>query len=253
MARFTDQVVLITGAGSGIGRVAALFFAREGAQVIVSDINETSGQETVSLVEAESGRALFIQCDVADSEQIANLMRQTSQHHGRLDIAVNNAGISGNLAKTAEVPAEEYRKILAINLDGVFFGMQHQIRQMLTQESGGRIVNVASVAGLRALPNSAVYTATKHAVVGLTKAAAMEYARKNIRINAICPVFTRSAMMDQLFALAPDYEPKLLKNIPLGRYGEPEDIAQAILWLCDPANSFVTGLALPLDGGMMAS
>ncbi len=253
MNRFTHQVVLITGAGSGIGRAAALSFAREGAQVVVADINETSGQETIALIEVEAGRASFIRCDVADPEQIADLIRQIVQQYGRLDIAINNAGIGGNLAKTAEVPMEEYRHIMAINLDGVFFGMQHQIRQMLTQESGGRIVNVASVAGLRALPNSAVYTATKHAVVGLTKAAAMEYARKNIRINAICPVFTRSAMVDQIFAAAPEYEQKLVKNIPLGRYGEPEDIAQAILWLCDPANSFVTGLALPLDGGMMAS
>ena len=253
MTRFIDQVVLITGAGSGIGRAAALSFAREGAQVVVSDIHETSGQQTVSLIEAATGRASFIPCDVADPEQIAHLMHQTLQHYGRLDIAVNNAGIGGNLAKTAEVPAEEYQRILAINLGGVFFGMQHQIRQMLTQENGGRIVNVASVAGLRALPNSAVYTASKHAVVGLTKAAAMEYARKNIRINAICPVFTRTNLVDQLFALAPDYEQKLLKNIPLGRYGEPDDIAQAILWLCDPSNSFVTGLALPLDGGLMAS
>ena len=253
MIRFTDQVVLITGAGSGIGRAAAVAFAREGAQVVVSDIHEASGRQTVALIESEAGQALFILCDVADPEQIANLVHQTLQQHGRLDIAINNAGIAGNLAKTAEVPAEEYHKILAINLDGVFFGMQHQIRQMLTQENGGRIVNVASVAGLRALPNSPVYTATKYAVVGLTKAAAMEYARKNIRINAICPVFTRSGMVDQLFAQAPDYEQKLVKNIPLGRYGEPEDIAQAILWLCDPANSFVTGLALPLDGGMMAS
>jgi NAD(P)-dependent dehydrogenase (short-subunit alcohol dehydrogenase family) len=253
MNRFTHQVVLITGGGSGIGRAAALSFAREGAQVVVADINEASGQETIALIEVEAGRAAFIQCDVAEPAQIANLIHRIVQQYKRLDMAINNAGIGGNLAKTAEVPMEEYRSIMAINLDGVFFGMQHQIRQMLKQESGGRIVNVASVAGLRALPNSAVYTATKHAVVGLTKAAAMEYARKNIRINAICPVFTRSALVDKIFALAPDYEQKLVKNIPLGRYGEPEDIAQAILWLCDPANSFVTGLALPLDGGLMAS
>jgi len=252
MNRFTDQVVVITGAGSGIGRATALSFAREGAQVIVSDINDPSGQETVALIKAESGSASYLTCDVAKQKDIANLIRETIARHGRLDIAINNAGIGGNLAKVAEVPEEEYHKMMAINLDGVFFGMQHQIRHMLTQKNGGRIVNVASVAGLRALPNSSVYTATKHAVVGLTKAAAMEYARKKIRINAICPVFTRSALVDQLFALAPDYEQKLVKNIPLGRYGEPEDIAQAILWLCDPANSFVTGLALPLDGGMMA-
>ena len=252
MQRFTDQVVLITGAGSGIGRGAALAFAREGAKVVVSDLNEESGQGTTSLIESEGGQSTFLRCDVAEPAQIADLVQSTLEKHGRLDIAINNAGIGGNIAKTAEVPEAEYRQVLDVNLGGVFFGMQQQIRQMLTQESGGRIVNVASVAGLRAMPNNSVYTATKHAVVGLTKAAAMEYARHNIRINAICPAFTHSAMVDKLFTQVPDYEQKLVKNIPLGRYGEPEDIAQAILWLCDPANSFVTGLALPLDGGMMA-
>ena len=252
MPRFTDQVILITGAGSGIGRGAALAFAREGAFVVVSDISEESGQEPVSLIENEGGRAVFIPCDVSNSDQIADLVRKTVEQFGRLDVAINNAGIGGNIAKLAEVPAAEYERVMAVNLGGVFFGMQHQLRQMLTQTSGGRIVNVASVAGLRAMPGNSVYTAAKHAVVGLTKTAAMEYARHNIRINAVCPAFTHSAMVDKLFALAPDYEQKLLKNIPLGRYGEPEDIAQAILWLCDPANSFVTGLALPLDGGMMA-
>lgn len=252
MKRFDQQIVLITGAGSGIGRETALSFAREGGIVIVSDISESSGQETVSLIEGEGHSASFIRCDVADPAQIADLTQQAISLYGRMDIAINNAGIGGNLAKVADVTSEDYYRTVNINLGGVFFGMQHQIRQMLTQGSG-RIVNVASVAGLRALPNSSVYTATKHAVVGLTKAAALEYAGKNLRINAICPVFTRSAMVDKMFALAPDYEQKLLKNIPLRRYGEPQDIAQAILWLCDPANSFVTGMALPIDGGMMAS
>lgn len=252
MQRFTDQIILITGAGSGIGQGAALAFAREGAVVVVSDISEESGQGTVSMIEEEGGRATFIFCDVANFDQISELVRRIVAQFGRLDVAINNAGIGGNIAKLAEVPAADYQKIMNVNVGGVFFGMQHQLRQMLTQQSGGRIVNVASVAGLRAMPGNSVYTATKHAVVGLTKAAAMEYARHNVRINAVCPAFTHSAMVDKLFALAPDYEQKLLKNIPLGRYGEPEDIAQAILWLCDPANSFVTGLALPLDGGMMA-
>ncbi len=252
MQRFTDQVVLITGAGSGIGRGTALAFSREGATVVVSDISKEGGQETVSLIENEGGQGTFVPCDVADPAQIADLIRLTFERNGRLDVAINNAGIGGNIAKLAEVPAAEYERVMAVNLGGVFFGMQHQLRQMLTQKNGGCIVNVASVAGLRAMPGNSVYTATKHAVVGMTKAAAMEYARQNIRINAVCPAFTHSAMVDKLFALAPDYEQKLLKNIPLGRYGEPEDIAQAILWLCDPMNSFVTGLALPLDGGMMA-
>ncbi|TDB68956.1 SDR family NAD(P)-dependent oxidoreductase [Arundinibacter roseus] len=252
MKRFAEQVVLITGAGSGIGREAALAFAREGGKIAVSDINDDSGAQTVAMVQEIGGESIFIHCDVADPEQIAALVSQTVAYFGGLHIAINNAGVAGNLGKVADVPQAEFHQLVNINLGGVFFGMQHQLRHMQPQ-GGGCIVNVASVAGLKALPNSSVYTATKHAVVGLTKAAAMEYARKNIRINAICPVFTRTGMVDQMFALAPDYEQKLVKNIPLGRYGEPADIAQAILWLCDPGNSFVTGLALPIDGGMMAS
>lgn len=168
MNRFENQVVCITGAGSGIGRATALSFAREGAQVIVSDISESGGRQTVSLVEAQGGKSTFLICDVADPAQLASLVQQTVALHGRLDIAINNAGVGGNIAKVADVTAEDYLRTVNINLGGVFFGMQHQIRQMLVQGSG-RIVNVASVAGLRALPNSSVYTATKHAVVGLTK------------------------------------------------------------------------------------
>lgn len=251
MNRFEEQVVLITGAGSGIGRGAALAFAAEGARVVVSDVDEISGRATVAMLPPE--QAIFVRCDVADAAQVDELVRQTVAHYGRLDIAINNAGVGGDIAKLADVTTEDYRKVMGINLDGVFFGMQAQIRQMLTQERGGRIVNVASLAGLRAMPGSAAYTATKHAVVGLTKVAALEYARKNIRVNAVCPAFTRSGMVDRLFDILPEYEEKLLKGIPVGRYGEPEDIALAMLWLCDPANSFVTGLALPLDGGMMAN
>jgi NAD(P)-dependent dehydrogenase (short-subunit alcohol dehydrogenase family) len=251
MSRFKDQTVLVTGAASGIGRATALAFAREEAFVVVSDKDEKEGHETVSSIKSQGGNASFALCDVSRPDQQAVLIHHIIGLRGRLDIAVNNAGIGGSLARTADIPEEEYHELVQINLGGVFFGMQHQIRQMLTQQ-GGCIVNVASVAGLRALPNSAMYTATKHAVVGLTKTAALEYARKNIRINAICPVFTRSPMVDKLFAQAPDYEQKLVKNIPLGRYGEPQDSAGAILWLCDPGSSFVTGLILPIDGGMMA-
>ncbi len=251
MNRFEEQVVLITGAGSGIGRGAARAFAAEGARVVVSDVDEASGRATVAMLPPE--RAVFVPCDVADAAQVHDLVHQTVSHFGRLDIGINNAGVGGDIAKLGDVTMDDYRKVMGINLDGVFFGMQAQIKQMLTQESGCCIVNVASVAGLRAMPGSAAYTASKHAVVGLTKVAAMEYARKNIRINAVCPAFTHSGMVDRLFDLMPEYEEKLLKGIPVGRYGEPADIALAMLWLCDPANSFVTGLALPLDGGMMAS
>ncbi len=251
MNRFEAQVILITGAGSGIGRGAAVAFAAEGARVVVSDVDEANGRETVALLPTD--RAIFVHCDVADASQVDKLVRQIIEHYGRLDVAINNAGVGGEIAKLADVTMEDYQKVMRINLDGVFFGMQAQIRQMLTQEKGGCIVNVASLAGLRAMPDSAAYTATKHAVVGLTKVAALEYARKNIRVNAVCPAFTRSGMVDRLFDIVPEYEEKLLKGIPVGRYGEPEDIALAMLWLCDPTNSFVTGLALPLDGGMMAN
>lgn len=250
MNRFEAQVVLITGAGSGIGRGAAQAFAAEGALVVVSDVDEASGRETVALL--LQGQATFLPCDVADAAQVAALVRQTVEYYGRLDIAINNAGVGGDIAKLADVTMEDYQKVMRINLDGVFFGMQAQVRQMLTQERGSRIVNVASLAGLRAMPSSAAYTASKHAVVGLTKVAALEYARNNIRVNAVCPAFTRTGMVDRLFDILPEHEQKLLKGIPVGRYGEPQDIALAMLWLCDPANSFVTGLALPLDGGMMA-
>lgn len=251
MSRFPNKITLVTGAGSGIGRTTAQAFAAEGAVVIVSDISVEQGEATTDAIKEAGGQATFIHCDVADPEQIATLTASIVAEFGRLDIAINNAGVGGTIAKTADVPMEEYYHTVGVNLGGVFFGMQHQLRQMLAQ-GGGSIVNVASVAGLRALPHSSVYTATKHAVVGLTKAAAVEYARKNIRINAVCPVFTRSAMFDSMFTIDPTLEEKLKRNIPLGRYGQPEDIAQAILWLCAPENTFVTGLALPLDGGMTA-
>jgi NAD(P)-dependent dehydrogenase (short-subunit alcohol dehydrogenase family) len=252
MSRFPNKITLVTGAGSGIGRTTAQAFAAEGAVVIVSDISVEQGEATTDAIKEAGGQATFIHCDVADPEQIATLTASIVAEFGRLDIAINNAGVGGTIAKTADVPMEEYYHTVGVNLGGVFFGMQHQLRQMLAQ-GGGSIVNVASVAGLRALPHSSVYTATKHAVVGLTKAAAVEYARKNIRINAVCPVFTRSAMFDSMFTIDPTLEEKLKRNIPLGRYGQPEDIAQAILWLCAPENTFVTGLALPLDGGMTAT
>ncbi len=243
--KFNNKIVLITGAGSGIGRGTALAFAREGATVVVSDINEAGGHQTVEMIGAN---AVFIKADVSDPEQVESLIQQIVLKYNRLDIAINNAGVGGVMGKMHEMPLHHYKKVMNINLDGVFYCLQHELRQMLAQGSGC-IVNVASVAGLRPLPNSAAYSASKHAVVGLTKTAALEYARKNIRINAVCPVFTHSAMVQGMFDVAPELEQKLLKAIPMGRYGQPEDVAQAILWLCSDENNFLTGHALPIDGG----
>jgi NAD(P)-dependent dehydrogenase (short-subunit alcohol dehydrogenase family) len=251
MTRFQDQVVLVTGSASGIGQATALAFAEEGARVVVADVAEEGGHATVELVRKAGGEGLFIPCDVAQPDQLQQLVNEIVRVYGRLDVAINNAGVGGVFARTADVPAEEYHRVVNINLGGVFFGMQYQIRQMLRQ-GGGRIVNVASLAGLRGFANCSIYTATKHAVVGLTKASSAEYARKNIRINAVCPAYTRSPLFEQLLYLNHSYEEKFKLNIPMRRYGQPDDTAQAILWLCDPHNTFVTGMALPIDGGMMA-
>ncbi|GAB3177925.1 glucose 1-dehydrogenase [Telluribacter humicola] len=251
MIRFQDQVVVITGGASGVGRATALAFAGEGGRVVVADVAEEGGHATVEMVRQEGAEAMFITCDVAQPDQLQQLVSETVRTYGRLDVAINNAGVGGVFARTADVPAEEYHRVVNINLGGVFFGMQYQIRQMLRQ-GGGCIVNVASLAGLRGFANCSIYTATKHAIVGLTKASSAEYARKNIRINAVCPTYTRSPLFEQLLELNPSYEEKFKLNIPMRRYGQPADTAQAILWLCDPRNTFVTGLALPIDGGMMA-
>ncbi|WP_420149790.1 SDR family NAD(P)-dependent oxidoreductase [Spirosoma sp.] len=252
MAEFTNQIVFITGAGSGIGRATALAFAKAGATVVVAEINETSGQETVSQVNQIGSEGLFVHCNVAIPEQIFRAVQQTVDTYGRLDIGINNAGIGGRYARLTEQTQSDFEQIMAINVGGVFYGMQAQIQQMLTQKAGGKIVNISSIAGVRGMPMGALYSASKHAVIGLTKTAALEYVRRHIRINAVCPVYTHSAMVDELFRAAPDMEEKMLRRIPIGRLGEPQEIAQAILWLCSDDNNFVTGQAIQLDGGMTA-
>lgn len=252
MTDFTNQIVFITGAGSGIGRATALAFARGRATIAVTDINESSGNKTVEEIQQTGGQALFIACDVAIQAQIELAIQQTINTFGRLDIGINNAGIGGKYGRLTDQSAQDLEHIMAVNVGGVFYGMQAQIRQMLKQKEGGRIVNVSSIAGVRGMPMGAPYSASKHAVIGLTKTAALEYVRQNIRINAVCPVYTHSTMVKELFQTAPGMEERLRRFIPLGRFGEPEEIAQAILWLCSSENSFLTGQAIQLDGGMTA-
>ncbi|HAI75490.1 MAG TPA: short-chain dehydrogenase [Microscillaceae bacterium] len=248
---FKDQVALITGAASGIGRATALHLAKEEVKIVVSDLNEQGGLETVQMVKEAGSDAVFIAADVADEKSVQQLFSGALHHFGKIDIGINNAGIGGAWAPTAQYNKAEFDKVIAINQTGVFLCMQAEINQMLKQGRGA-IVNVSSIAGLRGLPNSVAYTASKHAVIGMTKTSALEYAKSNIRINAVCPVFTRTPMVESMFQIDPAYEEKLVKNIPMRRYGNTDDIAQAIVWLCSPLNSFFTGQALALDGGMTA-
>lgn len=249
--RFADKVVLITGAGSGIGRMTALQFAENGAAVVVSDVNPAGGEETSALIRKNGGEAVFVPVDVADPEQVARLIGRAVETFGRLDVAVNNAGIGGSWRRTGDYPQDEWHRVLAINLSGVFYCMQHELRQMVSQ-GGGAIVNVASIAGVRALPNASAYVASKHGVVGLTRTAALEYARHNIRVNAVCPVFTRTPLFQDMLDADPRLEERLVRNIPMRRYAAPEEIAETIFWLCSDSATFITGQAINVDGGMTA-
>lgn len=250
---FKDKVVLITGAASGIGKASAIAFAAQGAHVIVSDFNTKGGKATVESIEKTAGKASFIPCDVGDANQVQQLMEQIKTHYGCLDIAINNAGIPGASARTHEYPLDDFDKVMRINAAGVFYGMKAQLPIMLEQGSGV-IINTASIAGLKGLPNSLAYTASKHAVVGMTKTAAMEYGKKNIRINALCPVFTVTPLFDPeaIEKVAAGIPDKLKAGIPLKRFANVQEQVDAILWLASDKATFVTGLALPIDGGLTA-
>ena len=249
--KFENKSVVVTGAASGIGRATAILFASEGGKIMVSDVNEEGGHETVEMIKNEGGQAEFFKANVANMDEVSALMKTTVAAFGSLDIGVNNAGVGGPWGKLNALSLNDFNTIMAVNVNGVFYCMKEQINIMLKQ-GGGAIVNISSIAGLRGFANSGAYSASKHAVLGLTKSAALENARKNIRINAVCPVFTRSAMFDQFFDLDPSFKEKLLRTIPMHRYGQPEDIAEAITWLCSEHSSFITGLCFPADGGMTA-
>jgi NAD(P)-dependent dehydrogenase (short-subunit alcohol dehydrogenase family) len=249
---FENQTALITGSASGIGKATALLFAENGAKVVISDLNEAGGEAVVTEIKQKGGQAIFVKTDVADFASQQNLHEKAIAHFGSIDVAVNNAGIGGVWSKLADYDHKDYAQVMCVNVDGVFFGMQLQIKQMLKQGKGN-IINIASIAGLRGLNYSSAYCASKHAVIGLTKSAALDYARNNIRINAVCPVFTRTPLFEKIFEADASYEEKLKRNIPMGRYGTPEEIAQGIYWLCAEQAGFMTGQAIALDGGMTAN
>ncbi|MBI3329353.1 MAG: SDR family oxidoreductase [Nitrospinae bacterium] len=249
------KVALVTGGGSGIGRASALALAREGAKVIIADVNVTEGEETVQLIQAAGGTAIFVQADVSQATEVAALVKKGVETYSRLDCALNNAGIQGEIRQTAECSEENWDRIIATNLTGVWLCMKHEISYMLKQ-GGGAIVNIASNFGLVGSRGMPAYTASKHGVVGLTKTAALEYAKSGIRVNAVCPGPTQTPLVDRILSQQPQIANQIVEAIkarePMGRMGQPEEIADAVVWLCSEAASFVTGIALAVDGGFVA-
>ena len=251
MGEFEGKVVLVTGAGSGIGRATALVFAREGARTACSDIDPASGEETVRMIEELGGTASFIVADVSVGPDVEAMVRTVVDRYGRLDVAHNNAGI-GSLGKpTIEHTLEEFERTMAVNTKGVFLGMKYQIPQMLEQ-GGGAIVNTSSMLGLNGMAGLSAYVASKHAVVGLTKSAALEYGKEGIRINCVCPGIIRTPINLKYWAEFPEAEAEWLKDVPMGRYGEPEEVAEVVAWLASDEASFVLGHAMTMDGAVTA-
>lgn len=249
---FKSKTALVTGAASGLGRATALLLAQRRARVVVSDVDAVGGETTVAQILALGGEATFIPCDVSQEVEVAALVAKTVDLYGSLDVAINNAGIGGVWAPTHEYPLDNFEKVLSVNLTGVFLCMKAELKQMLRQGSSGSIVNVSSVSGLVGFPNNAAYDASKHAVVGLTKTAALEYARRNIRVNAVCPVFTITPLVERMFEVKEGLKEHFEQSIPMKRYGQPQEVAEAIAYLASDAAGFITGQALAIDGGMTA-
>ena len=250
--RLEGKVSLVTGAGSGIGRASALAFAREGAKVVVADMSIAGGEETAQMIRQAGGDAIFVKTDVTRSDEVAAMIKKSVDTYSRLDCAYNNAGIQGDPGYIAECPEENWDKVININLKGVWLCMKHEIPQMLRQ-GGGAIVNASSILGLVAVEGRAAYVSSKHAVAGLTKAAALEYATANIRVNAICPALTRTPFVEKVISTEdPQWVEKEIGRLPLKRFGAPDEQARAIVWLCSDEASFVTGLLMAVDGGYTA-
>jgi NAD(P)-dependent dehydrogenase (short-subunit alcohol dehydrogenase family) len=245
-----NKVCLVTGAASGIGRAVALAYGRAGAAVVVSDTQKTGGQETVELLHKQGARAAFIAADVSKAEDCRKLVEGAVAQFGRLDAACNNAGISGDLAPTADYPLEAWSSVIGVNLSGVFYCMKYELPAML-KGGGGAIVNIASILGQVGFANAPAYTAAKHGVVGLTKTAALEYSAQGVRINSVGPAFIHTPMI-ALLESDPAMRDHLIAQHPIGRLGLPEEVAELVLWLSTPQSSFVTGAYYAVDGGFLA-
>jgi NAD(P)-dependent dehydrogenase (short-subunit alcohol dehydrogenase family) len=245
------KVAFVTGASSGIGKATALQFGKEGYHVVVADVLETQGMATVEEIRKAGGRASFVSCDVSNEDDVKQSVADTVARFGRIDCAFNNAGIEGDQAPTAECTTKNFNHVIDVNLKGVWFCMKYEIPQMLRQ-GGGAIVNTSSVAGLVGFEGIPAYVASKHAILGLTKTAALEYAKAGLRINAVCPGVIETPMVARLTHNNPKEADEILKGEPIGRIGKPDEIAQAVVWMCSDKASFVTGSAMTVDGGWVA-
>ena len=242
---------MVTGGASGLGRVTALALAREGAKVVVADVAAIEGEATVQSIISAGGQAIFVKADVTKSIEVEAMVQETVNAFGRLDFALNNAGVDGVRARTAAYPEEVWHQVINLNLTGVFLCLKFELPVMVKQ-GRGVIVNMSSVAGVTGFPGHAAYTASKHGVIGLTKTAALDYAKAGIRVNAICPAYTRTPMLTRMLEQYSDLEAKLVSRVPLRRLGTAEEIAQAAIYLFSEAGAFITGHSLLLDGGIMA-
>lgn len=245
------KVALITGGTSGIGRDATVLFAKSGAKVVTAGRRDTEGNETIAMVRAAGGEGIFVKTDVAKTADVQALVKKTVEKYGRLDVAFNNAGIEGNWLPIVDQPEADWDSVININLKGTWLCLKYEVQQMLKQGGGGAIVNMASVAGWIGAPGAGTYCASKHGVIGLTKSAALEYAKQDIRVNAVCPAVIETPMAERAFN-SPEIKQFMLGLHPIGRFGQPMEIAEAVVWMCSDRASFMTGQSLILDGGMLA-
>lgn len=251
MARMEDKVALVTGGSSGIGLATAVAFAREEASVVIADVQVEAGNRASDEIKQAGGQAIFVETDVSKPQQVKDLIYKTVETFGRLDYACNNAGIEGETALTADCSEANWDRVININLKGVWLSMKYEIPQMLKQGKGA-IVNMASVAGLVGFAGLPAYCASKGGIIQLTKTAALEYAPSGIRINAVCPGAIQTPMIDRLESVRPELRGAFKQMHPIGRIGLPEEVAEAVIWLCSDASSFVTGYPLAVDGGLVA-